>query len=128
MKVKDLLNETQEFSKFCNHLYILCKNINHGYDDAVIISNMYITILNFFRVKKKPKFMNHVEILNYIRDQLLTWEVKFHQLKPYYRPIKISGFIYIHTENILRFEERKWEYGSIKCIVYLSLFLNLIKL
>jgi len=23
MKVKDLLNETQEFSKFCNHLYIL---------------------------------------------------------------------------------------------------------
>lgn len=49
MKVKDLLNETQEFSKFCNHLYILRKNINHNHDDAlVIIGNMYITILNFF--------------------------------------------------------------------------------
>jgi uncharacterized protein (TIGR02391 family) len=115
MKVKDLLNETQEFSKFCNHLYILCKNINHDHDDdtLVIIGNMYITILNFFRVKKKPKFMTHVEKLNYIRNQLLTWEVKFHQLKPYYRGIKSSGLLYGYAENLLKFEERKWEYGII---------------
>jgi uncharacterized protein (TIGR02391 family) len=121
MKVQDLLNETQEFSKFCNHLYILRKNIDHDDDMLVIIGNVYITLLNFFQVKNKPKLLTRVGKLNYIRNQLLTWEVKFHQLKPYYTAIKIRGLLYVYAEHLLKFEERDWVYGiEIYQIDYIS--------